>query len=115
MPGRILTISGRGGRIACGQEMLRGSLLRLEIPLDGKVRSLSAEVIYTIPAADVAGTSQPQVGVLFKPADERQYELLRGIVEKTCLEAACARAGIALNDPCLSWLDVPVGPWGTAG
>ena len=115
LPGQLLTISGRGARIACAREMPRGSMLRLELALDGKVRVLSAEVMYTIPAADVARDSQPQVGVLFKPADDRQCELLRGFVEKTCLEAACARAGIALNDPCLSWLDVPIGPWGAAG
>lgn len=115
LPGRLLTISGRGARIACGREMPRGSLLRLEIPLDGKVWTLPAEVMYTIPAADVTRDSQPQVGVLFKPADDRQYQLLRGFIEKTCLEVACARAGIALNDPCLSWLDVPIGPWGAAG
>ena len=110
LKGRLLSLSGRGGRIACAHEIPRGRSLQLQLMLAGRVQRLAAEVLYSLPAGDGQGVSQPQVGVLFKPFVDQQFEMLRHFIEKTCIERACAREGIALRDPCLSWLDVPVDP-----
>ncbi len=111
LEGRLLSLSGRGGRIACPHEMPRGRSMNLQVTLDGRVQSLVAEVIYSLPAGDAQMNSQPQVGVLFKPCSDQQFEVLRQFIEKTCIVRACTREGITLHDPCLSWLDVPAESW----
>ncbi len=115
LEGRLLSLSGRGGRIACAQEIPRGRSLHLHVTLAGRTQSLAAEVIYSVPAGDAQVSAQPQVGLLFKSFANQQFEMLRNFIEKTCIERACAREGIALHDPCLSWLDMPADPWSATG
>ncbi len=111
LEGRLLSLSGRGGRIACARELPRGRALYLQVTLAGRMQRLAAEVIYSLPAGDAQINAQPQVGVLFKSFGDQQFEMLRHFVEKICIERACVREGIPLHDPCLSWLDVPAEPW----
>lgn len=106
LEGKLLSLSDRGGRIVCCNEIPRGEMLSLEMVLAGQVLQLPAEVLYCIPAGDSPGRSQPQVGVLFKPASGREFSVLRHFVEKVCIESACAREDIHLSDPCLSWFDM---------
>jgi hypothetical protein len=86
-------------------------MLQLETNLAGKFLQLPAEVLYCLPAGDVLRSSRPQIGVLFKPTDDRVIDMLRCHIEKICVAAACAREGIPLNDPCLSWVDLIDDPW----
>ena len=109
--GSLVSLSDRGGRIRCADEIARGSLLQLEVKLAGRTFITAAEVLYCIPAGDSSGRLQPQVGVLFKATSDQEINMLRGFVEKTCIEHACARENISVNDPCLSWLAVPADPW----
>lgn len=111
--GRLTSLSERGGRFVCPVEIPRGSALLLEVKLAGKPLRMAAEVLYCIPAGDSPDRPQPQIGVLFKPSTAREFPLLRGFVEKTCVECARIRENISPHDPCLSWLDVPADPWGT--
>jgi hypothetical protein len=37
--------------------------------------------------------------------------MLRRFIVKTCVESACAREGIALDDPCLRRVDFIDDPW----
>jgi hypothetical protein len=106
--GCMISLSNRGGRIICTNEIPRGKLLDLEMKLSGRVFRMPAEVLYCIPAGDSPSHLQPQVGVLFKPSNDQDFELLQRFIEKTCIESACARENIQLTDPCVSWLDVPV-------
>lgn len=106
--GRLISLSDRGGRITCTNEIPRGKSLTLEMKLMGRVLRLPAEVLYCIPAGDSPGRSQPQIGVIFKPPNDHEFVFLRRFIEKTCIEQACARENIPLTDPCVSWLDVPV-------
>lgn len=115
LTGSLMSLSDRGGRIACAGEISRGRQLQLEMKVAGRFLRFDAEVLYCIPAGDSPGRLQPQVGVLFKPSREQEFDMLRAFVEKTCIECACAKEGIHLNDPCLSWFDVPAVPWGAAG
>jgi hypothetical protein len=82
--------------------------LILEVKLEGEILRIPSEVLYCIPAGDSPNRLQPQIGVLFKPTNVEMFELLKRFIEKTCIECACAREGISLNDPCLSWLAIPV-------
>jgi len=113
--GCLVSLSGRGGRIACSREIPPGTSLEVAVKLAGKAIMLSAEVLYCIPAGDFPGRSQPYVGVCFKSATGHEFEMLQGIIEKTCIESACAREDIPLTDSCLSWLDIPVDPWNPTG
>ena len=106
--GSLVSLSNRGGRITCTNEIPRGKLLDLEMKLSGRVFRMPAEVLYCIPAGDSPGYLQPQVGVIFKPSNDQDFELLQHFIEKTCIESACARENIPITDPCVSWLDVPV-------
>lgn len=105
---QLASISDRGGRLNCAREIPRATELTLEVSLDGKSLRIPSEVLYCIPAGDLPGRLQPQIGVLFKPADVTMFELLKRYIEKTCIEYACAREEISLHDPCLSWLDMPI-------
>lgn len=109
--GRLVSLSDRGGRIQCDHEMPRGKSLDIAVKLAGKNLMIPAEVLYCIPAGDFAGRSQPQIGVLFKSSDKDKFAMLRYFIEKICIESACIREDIPLNDPCVSWLEVPSGPW----
>ncbi len=110
LEGRLISLSDRGGRICCASEIPRGSQLSLEVKLAGKLIRLPAEVLYCIPAGDSPGRLQPQIGVLFKPTNTEEFESLRCFIEKICIESACAREDIPLNDTCLSWIDMPALP-----
>jgi hypothetical protein len=79
--------------------------------IEGKLLQLPAEVLYSIPAGDLSCRSLPQAGVLFRPTDDRVIKMLRRFIEKTCVESACAREGISLEDPCLSRVDFIDDPW----
>lgn len=111
LEGRLLSLSGRGGRITCTHEIPRGKLLNIEVKLAGKILRIPSEVLYCIPAGDSPGRSQAQVGVLFKLSSDQEFDALQRFIEKICIERACARENIPLNDPCVSWLDVPGNPW----
>lgn len=106
--GCLISLSNRGGRIICTNEIPRGKLLDLEVKLSGRVFRMPAEVLYCIPAGDSPGYLQPQIGVLFKPSNDQDFELLQRFIIKTCIDSACARENIPITDPCVSWLDVPV-------
>lgn len=109
--GKLISLSDRGGRMVCEQEIPRGTMMQLELMLAGRQLDLPAEVLYCIPAGDSPGRTKPQVGLLFKPADDKVIGMLRRFIEKFSVEAACAREGISFGDPCLSWIDVPGNPW----
>lgn len=108
---RLVSLSNRGGRMTCPVALPTGTSLFVEVRLGGRIERLPAEVIYCIPAGDTAGREQTQIGVVFKPEDVQFYWMLQRFIEKTCLESACVRAGIAFNDPCVSWFDVDANPW----
>jgi hypothetical protein len=105
--GRMISLSDRGGRIACTNEVPRGKVINLEVKVGEQVFRMSSEVLYCIPAGDSPGRSQPQIGVLFKPGTGEESIMLRNYIEKLSIESACAKEGISHNDPCLSWLDLP--------
>ena len=108
LEGQLASLSVRGGRFNCAREISRGTELTLDLRLDGDMLRIPSEDLYCIPAGDSPGRRQPQIGVLFKPADVAMFELLKRFIEKTCIEYACAREGVSLHDPCLSWLDMPL-------
>ncbi len=108
LEGQLASLSDRGGRLTCAKEIPRGTELTLEVKLEGEILRIPSEVLYCIPAGDSPSRLQPQIGVLFKPTNVEMFELLKRFIEKTCIECACAREGISLNDPCLSWLAIPV-------
>ena len=108
LEGQLASLSNRGGRLTCAKEIPRGTELTLEVKLEGEILRIPSEVLYCIPAGDSPSRLQPQIGVLFKPTNIEMFELLKRFIEKTCIECACAREGISLNDPCLSWLVIPV-------
>ena len=106
-----LGVPERGGRFVCQDELPRGTVLQLEMQVAGKLLQLPAEVLYSIPAGDTSCRSLPHVGVLFRPTDDRLITMLRRFIVKTCVESACAREGIALDDPCLRRVDFIDDPW----
>jgi hypothetical protein len=108
LEGQLVSLSNRGGRLTCAKEIPRGTELALEVKLEGEILRIPSEVLYCIPAGDSPSRRQPQIGVLFKPPNIEMFELLKRFIEKTCIECACAREGISLNDPCLSWFAIPV-------
>lgn len=112
--GSLVSLSNRGGRIACTREMPRSKSLDVAVKLAGRVLRIPAKVLYYIPAGDFPGRSQPHIGVLFQSLDGHEFEMLRRFIEKTCIERACAREDIQRTAPCLSWLDVPEDPWETS-
>ncbi|RLB67533.1 MAG: hypothetical protein DRH08_03415 [Deltaproteobacteria bacterium] len=107
LEGHLVSLSDRGGRISCVNEIPRGKSLDIEVKLANRIFRMPAEVLYCIPAGDSLSRSQPQIGVIFKPPSDQEFGLLKRFIEKTCIERACAREDIPLNDPCVSWLDVP--------
>ena len=113
--GTLISLSNRGGRIACKREMPRTKSLDIAVKLAGRVLRIPTTILYYIPAGDFPGRSQPQIGVLFKSFDGHEFEMLRRFIEKTCIERACVREDIQRTAPCLSWLDVPEDPWETSG
>jgi len=108
LEGQLVSLSDRGGRLTCSREIPRGTELILEAKLAGEILRIPSEVLYCIPAGDSPSRLQPQIGVLFKPTNVEMFEQLKRFIEKTCIECACAREGISLDDPCLSWLAMPV-------
>jgi hypothetical protein len=109
--GSLISLSDRGGRIACAKEILRGQVLQIEVKLARKTLRIPAEVLYCIPAGDSSGRLQPQVGVLFKPSSDQECNMRRCFIEKTCVERACSREKIPLSALCLSWIDLLSDPW----
>jgi len=108
LEGKLVSLSDRGGRLACDREICRGTELTLDVKLDDEILRIPSEVLYSIPAGDFPSRLQPQIGVLFKPANVEMFELLKRFIEKTCIVCACAREEISLDDPCLSWFAMPV-------
>jgi hypothetical protein len=111
LEGRLVNLSDRGGRIACAQEMPRGTLLQIEVTLAGEALRIPSKVLYCVPGRDFSGRTQPQIGVLFNLPSDVEHDMLRRFIEKTCVVSACASEDIQLKDPCVSWLDVPGDPW----
>ena len=108
LEGQLVSLSDRGGRLACAKEIPRGTEVTLEVKIEDEILRIPSEVLYCIPAGDSPNRLQPQIGVLFKPTNIEMFERLKRFIEKTCIECACAREGISLKDPCLSWLAIPV-------
>ena len=108
---RLVSISDRGWRILCQDEIQRGTRLHLETEIAGELLQMPAEVLYCIPAGDTSCRCLPQVGVLFRPADVRLINMLRRFIEKSCVESACAREGLPLDEQCLGWIDYVDDPW----
>ena len=108
LEGQLVSLSDRGGRLACAKEIPRGTEVTLEVKIESEILRIPSEVLYCIPAGDSPNRLQPQIGVLFKPTNIEMFERLKRFIEKTCIECACAREGISLKDPCLSWLVIPV-------
>ncbi len=108
---RMISLSPRGCRFLCDVELPRKTPVTIEMKLAGKVIRTAAEVLYCVSASDSPGRQQPKVGVVFKPAEEQVFESLSRFVEKSTVEIACARAGIAFNDPCVNWIDFADDPW----
>ena len=112
LPVELLSLSGRGARLTCPREVSPGDPLSVELVLAGRSLLLPGEVIYQLPASDVAGGRAAQLGVLFRTDDVWLSTALTLYVERVCAEKACALAGISPQDACLSWLAVPNDPWG---
>ena len=108
---RLVSLAERGGRIIIPNELPRGTMLELEMQVAGNMLQLPAEVLYSIPAGDLSCRALPQVGVLFRPADDRVISVLRNFIEKACVESACTRVGLSLDDPCPEWIDFVDEPW----
>ena len=76
-PCRLISLSDRGARLVCEQDVPLGTQLVLEVTiLDCQLR-LPAKVIYTIPPGDVSGYRRPQIGILFNCEDDRFISMLR--------------------------------------
>jgi hypothetical protein len=109
--GQLVSLSGRGGRITCAHEIPCGKMLHIEVKLAGRFLKIQSEVLYCIPAGDSSSRRQPHVGVLFKPSNGYDFDMLRRFIEKISIERACAREDILSTDLCLTWLDVTTNPW----
>ena len=107
---RLISLSDRGARLVCEQDVQLGTPLVLEVTILNCQLRLPAKVIYTIPPGDVSGYFRPQIGILFNYEDNRFISKLRNCVERTLIESGCDRAGISLKDPSLNWFDLPDGP-----
>lgn len=109
--GKLLSLSDRGARVSCPALLPKGELLQLDFRLENYPLRVSAEVLYDIPAGDAPGREHPQAGLLFKPLKPALRLALRHFIERSFVETACAKAGIAAHDPCLSWLNLARKPW----
>lgn len=108
---KLVSLSDRGCRIVCENEVTRGVHAQFNMKLSGRQIHVPVEILYCIPAGDSPGRSKPQAGLLFKPADESLIDMLRCYIERISVEAACAREEITLRDPSLSWFDIPSDTW----
>lgn len=109
--GRLLSLSDRGARLASAAHLPKGEKIQLDFRLAKYPLRLSAEVLYEIPAGDSPGREQPQAGLLFKPPRPALRLALRQFIERSYVERACAKTGIAVNDPSLSWIGLVKNPW----
>jgi len=74
LEGQLVSLSDRGGRLTCSREIPRGTELILEAKLAGEILRIPSEVLYCIPAGDSPSRLQPQIGVIFKPANIEMIE-----------------------------------------
>lgn len=109
--GRLLSLSDRGARVSCPASLPRGERLQLDFQLERHPLRLSAEVLYEIPPGDVPGREHPQTGLVFNAPSPALRTALRHFIERSFVEQACKKTGIAVNDPCLSWLSLVKNPW----
>lgn len=109
--GTLLSLSDRGARVTCPALLPKQEPLVLDFKLDGYPLRLTAEVLYDIPAGDSPGRELPQAGLLFKAPKPALRQALRHYIERNFVERACAKTGIAANDPSLSWLTLVRNPW----
>lgn len=109
--GTLLSLSDRGARVACPALLPKPEPLILDFKLDSYPLRLTAEVLYDIPAGDSSGREHPQAGLLFKSVRPVLRQALRDFIERSFVERACAKTGIAGNDPSLSWLSLVKNPW----
>jgi hypothetical protein len=110
--GRLLSLSDRGARIACPATLPKGENVILDFKVGGYPLRTTAEVLYDVPAGDTQGREQPQAGLMLNSFKPGQREALRRFIARSYVEQACARTGIDINDPGLSWFDLVKNPWG---
>lgn len=111
MAGRLLSLSERGGRIACPAPLPNGEMLQLAVHLGGYPLHVAAQVIYTIPAGDLPGSSPAQAGLLFRPLSPELGQAIHRYVERSLVEQACRQVELASDDPVLDWFDTVAAPW----
>jgi hypothetical protein len=111
LAGRLLSLSERGGRVACPVPLPNGELLQLAVQLGEYPLLVAAQVIYTIPAGDLPGSAPPQAGLLFRPLPPVLGEAIHRHVERSLVERACRQVGLASDDPALAWFDTVAAPW----
>lgn len=109
--GRLLSISDRGARVDCPAALPKGERIILDFKLGSYPLRVSADVLYDIPAGDVAGREHPQAGLLFNPLKPALRAALRQFIELAFVERACSAAGVDANDPGLSWFALTRNPW----
>jgi hypothetical protein len=109
--GRMLSLSDRGARISSPAHLPRGERLQLDFQLERHSLRLTGEVLYEIPAGDIPGREQPQVGLLFRPPKPALRMALRHFIERSFVESACKNTGIAFSDPSVSWFNLVKNSW----
>lgn len=107
----LISMSDRGGRLRAKRELPRGSKVSVEVKLAGRVLRLPGEILYCIPAGDLPGRENPQVGILFKPLEESICSALRMYIEQTCVDRACSEHGLQCTEQVLSWIELQRNPW----
>lgn len=108
---RLLSLSERGGRVACPVPLPHGEILQLAVQLGAYPLHVAAQVIYTIPAGDLPGSAPPQAGLLFRPLPPALGLAIHRHVERGLVERACRQVGLASDDPALDWFDTVAAPW----
>lgn len=109
--GTLLSISDRGARVASPAHLPRGERIQLDFRLGRYPLQVTGEVLYEIPAGDAPGREFPQAGLLFRSIRPALRQALRQFIERSFVEIACGKAGIAPTDPSLSWIDLARNPW----
>jgi hypothetical protein len=107
----MLSISDRGARIASPALLPKRERLLLDVRIGGYPLRLTGEVLYDIPAGDVPGRELPQAGLLLSSPKPALRKALRYFIERSLVEMACKKTGIAVNDPSLSWFNLVRNPW----
>ena len=105
-PGRILSLSDRGCRVAYDYELPAKQSMTIEFRLGERRMRLVAQALYCIPAGETSSRAKPQIGLQFKPIDPVLCEVLRACIELRCLERAMKKIGVDLTHSVRSWFDI---------